>query len=40
MFETLEAAPSLRKAAEQLGIDHSTLVKKLQRWGIAKRPRP
>ncbi|ESU71589.1 Fis family transcriptional regulator [Geobacillus thermopakistaniensis] len=40
VFETLEAAPSLRKAAEQLGIDHSTLVKKLQRWGIAKRPRP
>ncbi|MCR8633688.1 sigma-54 interaction domain-containing protein [Paenibacillus radicis (ex Xue et al. 2023)] len=30
--EVVEKNSSLRKAAEQLGIDHSTLVKKLQRW--------
>lgn len=28
---------SIRKAAEQLGIDHSTLVKKLQRWEKEKQ---
>ncbi|MFH5187362.1 helix-turn-helix domain-containing protein [Paenibacillus sp. TAB 01] len=28
---------SIRKAAEQLGIDHSTLVKKMQRWEKEKR---
>ncbi|MCS7459170.1 sigma 54-interacting transcriptional regulator [Paenibacillus doosanensis] len=30
--EALDKYGSLRKAAEHLGIDHSTLVKKLQRW--------
>lgn len=33
VHETLKKTPSLRKAASELGIDHSTLVKKLQRWG-------
>jgi PAS domain S-box-containing protein len=32
VYEAVEKSPSLRKAAEQLGIDHSTLIKKLQRW--------
>jgi PAS domain S-box-containing protein len=33
VHEALKKSPSLRKAAQDLGIDHSTLVKKLQRWG-------
>jgi transcriptional regulator with PAS, ATPase and Fis domain len=34
--EVIEKNSSLRKAAEQLGIDHSTLVKKMQRWDKQK----
>lgn len=30
--EAIEQAPSIRKAAEMLGVDHSTLVKKMKRW--------
>ncbi|MEK3725107.1 sigma 54-interacting transcriptional regulator [Paenibacillus sp. FSL H8-0034] len=32
IHEVIEKNSSLRKAAEQLGIDHSTLLKKMQRW--------
>ncbi len=32
ILETMQKHPSLRKAAEQLGVDHSTLVKKMKRW--------
>ncbi|WP_281254501.1 sigma 54-interacting transcriptional regulator [Paenibacillus rigui] len=32
IHEVVEKHNSLRKAAEQLGVDHSTLVKKMQRW--------
>jgi DNA-binding protein Fis len=28
----MKSQPSLRQAAKVLGIDHSTLIKKLQRW--------
>ncbi|GGG13816.1 sigma-54 interaction domain-containing protein [Paenibacillus abyssi] len=34
--EVVEKYSSLRKAAEQLGVDHSTLVKKMQRWEQSK----
>lgn len=32
VMETLRQSPSIRKAAKELGINHSTLVKKLKRW--------
>ncbi|WP_088036300.1 sigma 54-interacting transcriptional regulator [Evansella clarkii] len=32
VMETLRQSPSIRKAAKKLGINHSTLVKKLKRW--------
>jgi PAS domain S-box-containing protein len=32
VLATLKSQPSLRQAAKVLGIDHSTLIKKLQRW--------
>ncbi|WP_254611506.1 helix-turn-helix domain-containing protein [Paenibacillus sp. JMULE4] len=32
--EALEKHKSLRKAAAILGVDHSTLVKKLKRWQL------
>ncbi|WP_249777671.1 sigma-54 interaction domain-containing protein [Paenalkalicoccus suaedae] len=32
VYKALEDHPSLRQAAKQLGIDHSTLIKKLQKW--------
>jgi PAS domain S-box-containing protein/TyrR family helix-turn-helix protein len=34
IHEAIQKNPSLRKAAEQLGIDHSTLVKKLKKWNM------
>ncbi|MEW5322231.1 sigma 54-interacting transcriptional regulator [Geobacillus thermoleovorans] len=39
-YEAIEKSPSLRKAAERLGIDHSTLIKKLKRWQKTETPRP
>lgn len=30
--EVLNRTPSLRKAAQELGVDHTTLVKKIKRW--------
>lgn len=32
--DVIKKHPSLRIAAKELGIDHSTLVKKLKRWGL------
>ncbi|MED1471787.1 helix-turn-helix domain-containing protein [Bacillus salipaludis] len=32
IYEAIANNSSLRQAAKSLGIDHSTLVKKLQRW--------
>ncbi|WP_378210793.1 sigma-54 interaction domain-containing protein [Anoxybacteroides rupiense] len=32
--EAIQKHPSIRKAAEQLGVDHSTLVKKLKKWNM------
>ncbi|MBH8599273.1 sigma 54-interacting transcriptional regulator [Thermoactinomyces sp. CICC 10521] len=32
VLATIQSQPSLRQAAKVLGIDHSTLIKKLQRW--------
>ncbi|WP_231564565.1 sigma-54-dependent Fis family transcriptional regulator [Thermoactinomyces sp. Gus2-1] len=32
VLATIKSQPSLRQAAKVLGIDHSTLIKKLQRW--------
>jgi PAS domain S-box-containing protein len=40
VYEAVEKSSSLRKAAERLGIDHSTLIKKLKRWQKTKTPRP
>ncbi|EPZ45212.1 hypothetical protein N007_09420 [Alicyclobacillus acidoterrestris ATCC 49025] len=37
--ETLNNYSSIRKAAEVLGLDHSTLVKKLKRWDISTESR-
>lgn len=34
IIDTLQKKPSIRKAAEYLGVDHSTLVKKIKRWNI------
>lgn len=36
VLATLKSQPSLRQAAKILGIDHSTLVKKLKRWNQTK----
>jgi TyrR family helix-turn-helix protein len=36
VLATLKSQPSLRQAAKILGIDHSTLVKKLKRWSQTK----
>ncbi|HEY8342847.1 MAG TPA: sigma 54-interacting transcriptional regulator [Calditerricola sp.] len=39
--DALARSPSLRQAAKRLGIDHSTLVKKMKRYGLtAPRPTP
>jgi PAS domain S-box-containing protein len=35
ILDTLEKRTSLRKAAVSLGIDHSTLIKKLKKWNIS-----
>lgn len=35
--EAIQKHSSLRKAAEQLGVDHSTLVKKLKKWNMSVR---
>jgi PAS domain S-box-containing protein len=35
ILDTLEKRTSLRKAAVYLGIDHSTLIKKLKKWNIS-----
>jgi TyrR family helix-turn-helix protein len=35
--EAIQKHSSLRKAAEQLGVDHSTLVKKLKKWNMSFR---
>jgi PAS domain S-box-containing protein len=40
VYEAIEKSSSLRKAAERLGIDHSTLIKKLKRWQKTETPRP
>ncbi|RID84008.1 PAS domain S-box protein [Peribacillus asahii] len=32
IIDALQKKPSIRKAAEYLGVDHSTLVKKIKRW--------
>ncbi|MCP8969859.1 sigma 54-interacting transcriptional regulator [Ectobacillus ponti] len=32
--DALQLHPSIRKTAEALGVDHSTLVKKLKKWGL------
>lgn len=37
IYEAIEKHSSLRKAAQQLGIDHSTLVKKLKKWKQAEK---
>ena len=34
VIDALQKKPSIRKAAEYLGVDHSTLVKKIKRWNI------
>jgi len=34
IFQALEREGSLRRAAKSLGVDHSTLVKKLRRYGV------
>jgi PAS domain S-box-containing protein/TyrR family helix-turn-helix protein len=34
IMDALKKSPSLRKAANQLGVDHSTIVKKVKKWGI------
>jgi PAS domain S-box-containing protein len=35
IMEALQTKPSIRKAAEFLGVDHSTLVKKIKKWNLA-----
>jgi TyrR family helix-turn-helix protein len=35
--ETIQHYSSLRQAAKELGIDHSTLIKKLKRWECKER---
>ncbi|MFB7637374.1 sigma 54-interacting transcriptional regulator [Peribacillus butanolivorans] len=37
--EALQKKPSIRKAAEYLGVDHSTLVKKIKKWNMTIPPR-
>jgi transcriptional regulator with PAS, ATPase and Fis domain len=36
IIRALQMYGSIRKAAKYLEVDHSTLVKKMQRYGIAK----
>lgn len=35
VLDELKKQPSIRKTAEQLGIDHSTLVKKMKKWKLS-----
>ncbi|MCM3759907.1 sigma 54-interacting transcriptional regulator [Alkalihalobacillus oceani] len=35
IIDELKKQPSIRKTAEQLGIDHSTLVKKMKKWKLS-----
>jgi transcriptional regulator with PAS, ATPase and Fis domain len=39
IIEALQKKPSIRKAAEYLGVDHSTLVKKIKKWNMTIPPR-